>query len=48
MKTRHFSFISLLLSAPALMVLSAPFAGGCGGGGGSPTGAGGTAAAVSS
>lgn len=43
MKTRHFSFISLLVSAPALMLLAAPIGGGCGGGGGSsPTGGGGS------
>ena len=43
MKTRHFSFISLLLSAPALMVLSGPLGGGCGGSSstGNTTGAGG-------
>jgi hypothetical protein len=43
MKTRHFSFISLMLSAPALMVLSGPLGGGCGGSSstGNTTGAGG-------
>lgn len=43
MKTRHFSIISLMLSAPALMVLSGPLGGGCGGSSstGNTTGAGG-------
>jgi hypothetical protein len=48
MKTRHFSFISLMLSAPALMLLSGPLAGGCGGssGSGNTTGGGGMGGAV--
>jgi hypothetical protein len=44
MKMRHFSLISLLLSTPALMVLSGPLGGGCGGSSstGNTTGGGGS------